>query len=131
MTSETTPRRSGAARTGGSGRNRVAVRDRVLLYLTGLGMADVASLELAAECLRRAGPDATAGEAMRILRELLCEQGFDVRRLEPARRASSFPPLNRKTMVSKRIGAFTLYGSAKKLALRVLRVDAGRKRRRA
>ena len=118
-------------RPGVTDRHCVAVRDRILLYLTGLGMADVESLTLAAECLRRVGPGATPARAMRVLAELLCEHGVDVRCAAPERRAHSFPPLNRQSMLSKRIASLTLYGSAKKLALRVLRVDPGQKRRRA
>lgn len=96
------------------------VRDRVLLYLTGLGMNDVASLELAAECLRQAGPGASAAEAMAVLHALLEERGLGARCFEPGARLASFPPLVRKTMISSWASRPSLYSSAKKLALRII-----------
>lgn len=89
---------------------RFAARDRVLLYLRGLETDELASLELAAECLRRAGPDAGPRQAMRELRQLLREKaaanGDDVSAV-PRR---SYPPLNRQAMVSPGMECPTLLG---------------------
>lgn len=101
------------------------VRDRVLLYLSGVGMSDVASLELAAECLRQAGAGASAAQAMAVVHELLEQRGLGVRCFEPGARLASFPPLVRKTMISSWTSRPSLYSSAKKLALRI--IGGGRK----
>lgn len=106
-------------------RNSHGIRDRVLLYLTGVGMNDVASLELAAECLRRAGPDASAADAMAVVHALLEERGLGVRCFEPGARRASFPPLVRKTMISSWTSRPGLYAAAKNLALRIV---AGRRK---
>lgn len=103
-----------------------ALRDRVLLYLTGMGLDDVLGLEIAAECLRRAGAGAGPETAMAALRALLGERGLTPRCFVPGEGARSFPPLRRKTMVSGWTGRPTLYMSAKRLALRVIGADGGR-----
>lgn len=87
--------------TGHDAGHNTAVRDRVLLYLTGLGVGDIESLELAAECLRRAQSGATAADAMRTLGGLLRERGLGVDD-GAAAREHSFPPLNRRPMVTRR-----------------------------
>ncbi|MCD8141330.1 MAG: hypothetical protein LUE17_16470 [Planctomycetaceae bacterium] len=101
-----------------AGRHSFAARDRVLLYLTGLDLGDLLSLELAGECLRRAGPDADAAAAMAVLHDMLHERG--VGRHAPSARLHSYPRMNRKVMVSKKMSGFSLVGSARRLAARVI-----------
>ena len=103
------------------GRCEFDVQVRLLLYLSCLGIDDVTGLELAAECLRRTGPDADHRRAMQILRELLRERGLEFDCLGDAMHFHSFPPLRRKTMIAQPIGGLSLIGSAKKLALRLFR----------
>ncbi|MCD8352134.1 MAG: hypothetical protein LUC93_16135 [Planctomycetaceae bacterium] len=107
-----------------TGRKSFAARDRILLYLTGLDLGDLLSLELAGECLRRAGPDADAATAMAILHDMLRERGVGGHGHTPSSRLHSYPGMNRKAMVSKKMAGFSLVGSARKLAARVM----GRKR---
>lgn len=106
------------------GRNEFAVRDRVLLYLTEMGLGDVLSLELAAECLRRADPDSSQEEAMAILDELLETAGLGLHGDEAKERLHSFPTLNRRTMIASRVDGFSLSAATRRLARRVLGFDA-------
>lgn len=107
------------------------LRDRILLYLTGLGMDDLPGLEIAAECLRRAGPGAEPDAAMGILRDLLAERDVVLCRVEPEGRLRSFPPFRRQTMVSRWTSGFSLYEAAKRLAIYVIGADATGKSGRA
>ena len=94
-----------------AGPRRFAARDRILLYLTALEIDEVTSLELAAECLRQAGPGATPGEAMAVLAPLLRERGF----LAGGDRIASFPRHNRRSMLSSPACGFSLYAHAARL----------------
>lgn len=106
------------------GRCEFAVQVRLLLYLSCLGLDDVAGLELAAECLRRTGPDADHRRAMQALRELLRERGLEFDCLGDAMHFHSFPPIRRKTMIAQPMGGLSLIGSAKRLARRLLRIPS-------
>lgn len=75
-------------------------RDRVLLYTRGMEISPGESVELARECLRRAGGRASGAEAMDILRGLLIERGLAHGALdEKGRRLLSAPPMNRRPMI--------------------------------
>lgn len=108
------------------GCKRRSLRNRILLYLGGFELAEAASLDLAAECLRRVSPDADPCEAMRVLDDLLCERGLGIRQACSRPPILSIPPLNRKSMLSGRIESFTFYGSAKKLYRRVVKPESAR-----
>ncbi len=103
-----------------TGRPSFAARDRILLYLTGLDLGDLLTLELAGECLRRAGPDADAGAAMVILHDMLRERGVGGAGHAASAKLHSYPAMNRKAMVSKKMAGFSLTGSAIRLAARML-----------
>lgn len=105
-----------------------ALRNRILLYLGGFEMAGIASLELAAECFRRIAPDPDPAEAMLVLNELLRERGLAVPQSSFPPLIYSFPPLNRKAMVSGGMESFTLYGSAKRMIRSVFRVGSARRK---
>lgn len=106
--------------SGGTRGGRFSARDRVMLYLRGLEMDDMTSLELATECLRRTGENADPGRVMAELRVLLQERGVFFHLTDPSgRQLQSYPPINRRSMVSEGVDWFTLYGTAKKVMLRV------------
>lgn len=96
-------------------RSNRALRNRILLYLGGFEISGTASLELAAECFRRATPEPEPAEAMCILNDLLRERGLAIHEAECPSPIRSVPPVNRKTMISGQLESLTLYGSVKKL----------------
>ncbi len=90
-------------------------RDRILLYLSGLSLSDVDSLELAAECLRRTGPGANGVKTMQTLHALLNEKGLGLPSPDATVRLRSFPPHNRTTMISKKLLPFSFFAWLKRL----------------
>lgn len=75
-------------------------RDRVLLYLRGMDLPPLESVDLARESLVRSGPDADPAEAMRALRGLLAEQGLaHSAQNSRGERLLSAPPMNRRPMI--------------------------------
>lgn len=84
-------------------------RDRILLYLSGLSLPDVDSLEIAAECLRRTGPAPGGAKTMETLHSLLQEKGLGLPIPEEIARLRSFPHHNRTTMISKKLQPFGFF----------------------
>lgn len=80
-------------------------RDRVLLYVRGMDIPPMDSLDLARESLKRSGPDVDPAEAMRNLRGLLAERGL-AHSLQDSqgRRQLSAPPMNRRPMIAEGMG---------------------------
>ncbi len=84
-------------------------RDRILLYLSGLSLPDVDSLEIAAECLRRTGPAPDGVKTMQTLHSLLQEKGLGLPSPAEIARLPSFPPHNRTTMISRKLLPFGFF----------------------
>lgn len=102
------------------------VRDRLLLYLSEMDVDAVLSLELAAECLRRAGSDCDCRAAMDALEGVLAERG----RIPPGNETSPpvrcAPALIRSSMLACDLSAGSLSGLATAAARKCL--DAARLR---
>ncbi len=97
-------------------RSLLAARDRVMLYLRGMDMGALPSLELAAKTMRRAGPEAGPEQAMAALWALLEKQNPSICLADSGGAIlRSTPPLNRRPMLSGKMGELTLYGAGKKL----------------
>lgn len=79
-------------------------RDRVLLFVRGMDLPPLESVELARESLNRSGVDVSPAEAMRVLRDLLAEQGL-AHSLQNSRgeRQLSAPPMNRHPMIAEEL----------------------------
>lgn len=76
-------------------------RDRVLLYLRGMDLPPLESVDLARESLSRSGPDADPAKAMRELRGLLAERGLPhSAQNSRGERLLSAPPMNRHPMIA-------------------------------
>ncbi|MDR0882825.1 MAG: hypothetical protein LBP55_09865 [Candidatus Adiutrix sp.] len=88
-----------------AGRTAARARDRLLLYVRGMDVPPLLSLELALEGLRRASAGAeplTITGAMRELHSLLREKGLHTSWVEKyGPPPSSMPPFNRSSMVAE------------------------------
>lgn len=85
-------------------RERSRICSRLLLYLRGLDVTALSSLEIVGETMRLTGPDATLEEAFREMHGILRQHGFDV--LAPFHagpESSCVPPVQRASMVSEGI----------------------------
>ena len=79
-------------------------RDRVLLYLRGMDLPSLESVDLARESLSRSGPDADPAEALRELRGLLAERGLaHSAQNSRGERLLSAPPMNRRPMIAEEL----------------------------
>lgn len=79
-------------------------RDRVLLFLRGMDLAPLESVDLARESLSRSGPQADPADAMRELRALLAERGLaHSSRNSRGERLMSAPPMNRRPMIAEEL----------------------------
>ena len=72
------------------------VRDRVLLYVRGMSLPTMETLDVAASALRQARDDASTSETMDSLREILLKRGELPVRPEPF----ACPPVVRRSMVA-------------------------------
>ncbi len=82
----------------------VRARDRILLYLRGLDLPPLLSLELALEALRRVealGAAQDPARTMHELHDLLRERSLHPELTEAETRLSSTPPLNRRSMIAE------------------------------
>lgn len=98
-------------------------RDRILLYLSGLALPDVDSLEIAAECLRRTGPAPDGVKTMETLHSLLQEKGLGLPSPEEIARLRSFPHHNRTTMISKKLQPIGFFAWLKGFFIRAPELD--------
>lgn len=79
-------------------------RDRVLLYLRGMDVPPLESVDLARESLSRSAPHADPAEAMRTLRGLLLERGLaHGAQNSRGERLLSAPPMNRRPMIAEEL----------------------------
>ena len=79
-------------------------RDRVLLYLRGMDLSPLESVDLARESLSRSGPDADPAGAMREVRDLLAERGLThSAQNSRGERVLSAPPMNRRPMIAEEL----------------------------
>lgn len=79
-------------------------RDRVLLFVRGMDLPPLESVDLARESLNRSGTDVPPAEAMRVLRELLAERGLAHSLLNSrGERQLSAPPMNRRPMIAEEL----------------------------
>lgn len=77
-------------------------RDRVLLFLRGMDLPPLESVDLARESLSRSGPQADPADAMRALRALLAERGLaHSAQNSRGERLMSAPPMNRHPMIAE------------------------------
>lgn len=94
-------------------------RDRALLYLRGLDLPPVLSLELALEALRRTGGDAGEPDIPTIMAELhrlLREKGLHPEQTaEREPRLTSCPPMNRSSMIAEAMDTMLLSGLLRRL----------------
>lgn len=79
-------------------------RDRVLLFVRGMELPPLESVDLARESLNRSGTGVPPAEAMRVLRELLAERGLAHSLLNSrGERQLSAPPMNRHSMIAEEL----------------------------
>ncbi len=106
-----------------------AVRDRLLLYLGNTGLDEITGLEITVECLRRIGPEPDHAKAMDALAGILRERGLPNSAV-PGRPIRSFPPHNRRPMVSRSTVRRSLAADCFRKVFRLFRsrlaADAGR-----
>lgn len=100
--------------------NAFLVRDRLLAYLSGMDIDPVDSLELAAECLRRAGPECDCRVAMDMLETVLVESGRTLPGSGDGRPELCAPAMVRSSMLACDLSSPGLFGMARSAAYKCL-----------
>ena len=84
-----------------------AIRNRALLYLRAMGIGALPGMELVAESIRRAGTRVRMDRVFDELFALLRERDLQPPALGSIARHAAYPPFNRRSMLARKLPAFS------------------------